>query len=268
MEKSFTSLNGTPFTVHQGEPDGMPTVFFLSVHKAGSTLLQRMVRELSELAGRSIVELPTELFRQGVALDECPLEVLLLLEEQGYVQSGFRTPWILPYLRSYRRAPKLLLVRDPRDIAVSFYFSMAKSHPVPEAGTTRDRVLQQRETASGLDPSSYVLGGHVNGVFASLDTFCQQIGRFDGFHVVRYEDVIFDKVALARQICETMGVDLDEDALQRVADRHDVRPTEARPDRHIRQVTPGGYREHLSDEAQDLILRRSRRAFEQFGYAA
>jgi hypothetical protein len=266
MRHTFTALNDAPFSLDLPEPDPHPAAFFLSVHKAGSTLLQRMVRDLCAEAGRAVFELESELFRQGIVPGDCPLDAFLLLERDGYVHSGFRTPWLLHFLRSYRKRAKLLLVRDPRDIAVSYYFSMARSHPLPESGRAREGILRQRQTAAGQDPSAYVLAGNVNGVMNALVNFSRQLGQFDRFDWVRYEDVIFDKAALARRICETMDVTLGEEVLAEVAARHDVRPEEERPDQHIRQVTPGNHEKHLSAEAQAFLFRRFRPAFERFGY--
>ena len=166
------------------------------------------------------------------------------MEEEGYVHSGFRSPWLLAYVRKYRLNKKLLLVRDPRDIAVSYFFSMAKSHSLPQSGAARDAVLKLRDSAVAEDPSSYVIAGHVNEVFANLIAFGQHASVYPNMTVVRYEDIIFDKPALARAICDTMGAQVSPAALAQIAERHDLRPSSEQPDQHVRQVTPGNYRKH------------------------
>lgn len=267
MERRYTALNGEPFTIEGDEPDDRPAAFFLSIHKAGSVLLQKMVRDIATAARRPVLELEPDLFRQGIILGDCPLEALLLLEEDGYVQSGFRSPWLLAHVRKYRTRKKLFLVRDPRDIAVSYYFSMARSHSLPAAGTARDALLQLRDKAGAIDPSTFVLRGHINGIVSNIIAFGDHADRFGDFEVVRYEDVIFDKGVLAAAICRTMGVSLPAETVESIAKEHDIRPDEERPDMHVRQVAPGNYQKYLSPEAQEFLVKRFRRAFNRFNYS-
>jgi len=51
-----------------------------------------------------------------------------------------------------------------------------------------------------------------------------------------------------------------------IANRYDVRPTEERPNEHIRQVTPGNYKAHLSTSACRRLATIFGDVFEAFGY--
>lgn len=266
MKHEFRALNGTPFTLERAPADDKPAVFFLSVHKAGSTLLQRLVRDLCEASERPLVELEPDLFREGIVLSDCPLELIMWLEETGYVFSGFRSPWILHFVRQYREGRKLLLIRDPRDIAVSFYFSMAKSHTLPAKGEARAAILSRREQTAGLTPSQYVLEGRANDVLRNIMQFSRHVDLYGNFNVVRYEDIIFDKMTLSQTIVDLMEADVPASQMRLITARHDVRPAQERPDAHIRQVTPGNYKVHLSDEAQSYLWQHFQPIFTRFNY--
>ncbi|WP_157961909.1 sulfotransferase domain-containing protein [Acuticoccus kandeliae] len=266
MIRKFVALDGTEFEVDLAEPGAFESVYFLSVHKAGSTLLHRMVRDICAAGGRPQIELEPAMFRRGVVLDDCPLEAMQLLELKGYVFGGFRAPWMLSFVRQYRTARKLLLVRDPRDIAVSYYFSMSRSHVLPRQGTAREEILKLRETALSQEVSAYVMKGKVNPVINNLKLFIEHSENFENMEVLRYEDVIFDKPLLVDKICDYCAVDLPAEERTRIAAKHDIRPERENPNAHVRQVTPGNYKTHLSEEAQTFLTRRYQRLMTKLGY--
>jgi len=262
----FTAGDGTPFEIEIDDPDALPSAYILSVHKAGSTLLNAMASQIARAAGRPMFALHKALFARGIKLDDCPPEAIALLERPGTVFAAFRTPHFLDGVARYATAPKFLLVRDPRDIAVSAYFSFAYSHSLPAKGNVRERMLRNRETVKTTDPSGFVLRGSADGPMRNMLTFMDHEARFSGFTVRRYEDVIFDKPALARDLQTAMSTTLSPDRLDAIAARNDVRPDEERPMEHIRQVSPGNYRSHLTAEAQDYLTSRFAPIFERFGY--
>nr|WP_255720749.1 sulfotransferase domain-containing protein [Acuticoccus kalidii] len=185
---------------------------------------------------------------------------------RGYAFGGFRSPWLLPFVRQYRENQKLLLVRDPRDIAVSYYFSMAKSHALPKQGTAREAVLALRETALAEELSEYVLKGKVNPVIANLTTFVKHAELYPNMDIVRYEDIIFDKESLFDKICSMCALQLPPEERARIVKKHDIRPTEENPGAHVRQVTPGNYKKHLSPEAEGYLTERFHPVMKTLGY--
>lgn len=262
----FVAGDGTRFTVELAPPDALPAAYVLSVHKAGSTLLNTMATQIARAAGRPLFGLHPTLFRAGVKLDDCPAEAVALLERPGTVFIGFRTPHFLDDIAQYRTAPKLLMVRDPRDIAVSGYFSSAFSHGLPRGGAVRERMLENRQRVRQMEPSEYVLRGSADGPMRNLAAFMAQLDRYEGFVVRRYEDVIFQKAALARDIAAVLSADVAPQRLDAIAAQNDVRPDAERPTEHIRQVSPGNYAEHLSSEAQDYLKTKFAPIFARFGY--
>ena len=261
-----SSLSGQPLRIAIAETYAADSYFAVSVHKAGSVLLEKIVKDICAAGKRAIFDLEPQLFNQGVVLNDCPLELVLLLERPGYVFTGFRAPWLLPYVRQYRDATKLLLVRDPRDIAVSYYFSMARSHTVPKTGEAKQAILNLRAKAKDSDIVEFVLRGNVNPIFSNLTTFANQVKSLKSFKAFRYEDVIFDKARWCREIALTLGVPLPPEVTDQIASRHDIRPSEESPDQHIRQVTPGNYKKYLDERAVRHIEKRCELVFDLFNY--
>lgn len=266
MQHRFTADDGTVIEVKLGEPDGLPSAYVLSVHKAGSTLLNTMATQIARAARRPVFALHTALFANGVKLEDCPADAIAMLERPGTVFTGFRTANFLDTVEQYRTAPKILMVRDPRDIAVSAYFSTAFSHGIPRQGNVRDQMLSHREKVQRMELSDFVLRGSADTPMRNTLAFIDHLDRFEGFTVRRYEDVIFGKVQLARDISAVLSATVPDARLDEIAAKNDVRPDAERPTEHIRQVTPGNYREHLSPEAQAYLETKFAAIFERFGY--
>ncbi len=88
----------------------------------------------------------------------------------------------------------------------------------------------------------------------------------ENLRVYRYEDVVFRKYEWLKDMLAYLDVDVPDERIRQVADANDIRPTEERSDQHIRQVTPGNYRKHLSEEAIAHLNEQFRPILERFGY--
>ena len=266
MQHRFVADDGTAIEVNLAEPDGLPSAYVLSVHKAGSTLINTMAMQIARAAKRPVFALHSALFSNGVKLGDCPAEAIAMLERPGTVFTAFRTPDFLDGVAQYHTAPKFLMVRDPRDIAVSAYFSFAFSHGLPRSGTVRDQMLANRARVQRMELSEFVLRGSADTPMRNMLTFIDHLDRYEGFTTRRYEDVIFEKEQLAADIAAVLSARLPTERLAEIAAKNDVRPDAERPTEHIRQVSPGNYREHLSEEAQTYLETKFAPIFERFNY--
>lgn len=93
-------------------------------------------------------------------LDDLSLEEMqkyaYLFKRRGYVYSVFGGAIEgIPALEQYRI---FLMVRDPRDVLTSMYYSSAYSHPVPEAtGDKREAFLARRRHTREISIDQFAL---------------------------------------------------------------------------------------------------------------
>ena len=238
-------------------PTPKPTyqsTFTFAIHKSGSVLLS-ILEAMCDHASIPRVGLSKECFHRGIninALD--PRAIATLLGQSGYCFYGFRQIHGFFGSISLFGRRKLMLVRDPRDVLTSYYFSVRNSHPIPETGSSREVMLRQREFAAARDINQYVVSEAVAWI---KNTYRSFIAIEDGnTKVYRYEDVIFNKRRWVRDIADWLRIGLDGDALDRIADTFDVVPDVENPNVHIRQVKPGNHKRHLSANTIKAIDRQ------------
>jgi hypothetical protein len=242
------------------------SVYVIGLHKAGSVLLNNCVRSICEIGRAPIVSIEEILFIKGMlATDIVPSECQKL-DHQGFIYAGFRTPYILEHMQSYRTSPKLILVRDLRDVAVSYYFSLLYSHPTPSEGTALRAFNAIRNSMSSHSVSSAILGGKIDMIFNFAMIFSTHVNLLDNFKIYRYEDVIFDKQRWISEMATFLQVDLSSKDISKIVDKFDYVPEREDIYKHIRQVTPGNYKSHLTRGAIDYIQDRCTAYFERFLY--
>lgn len=245
-------------------PGSFPSFYVFALHKSGSTLLNAMLREALDGAGVPQIALSEHAFAAGLPENEITNPELFIFP-QGYCYRGYRE--FPPYLRTFdiSKNRKILLVRDPRDMLVSDYFSTAFSHELPRQGVVREQLARQRDYAQNVDINDYCL---------SQATVYKN--EFDGYHhlidgeirIYRYEDVIFAKCGWLADMLAYFEINVPEQVMAAIAARHDVRPERENPGAHIRQVTPGNYRLHLNAATIDSLNRQFATELTRYGYEA
>ena len=244
---TLTAKGGKRYTV--SVPDATtrrPNCYLFAFVKSGSTLMDNMIADYCAAVGVPHFSLFDQAFAQGVRTADIQSDALQCFERSGMVYSGFRhyPAFDLPIEDS----SVILLVRDPRDMLVSLYFSIMKSHVIP-AGN--EGLRRQREQIADSSIDEFVLK-RAGGL---LRTFGRYREKLEGTRcrTFRYEDVIYDKRNWLDEMVEFSGLPRAEDELERIARRHDIVPAREDVSRHIRQVHPGNFRKKLSEETVELL---------------
>lgn len=265
MQEEFSTKGGLRAVLDVPEPRGDGSTFVVAGHKTGSVLLTRIIEDIAQVTGLPAIPVEAQVWREGFSIGDWPEALYALLEREGFVFYSFRWLQKLPELAAFETARKIFMIRDPRDIAVSYYFSMAKSHGVPKSGRTREMLLKLREDTGRMDIDAFVQAGKAGPVLRNIERFGGFLDRPDSVFY-RYEDVIFEKRDWVARIARDLDVDLPREKAHEIADRHDLLPEKEDPTKHIRSVRPGGWREKLSTESVRHIETAHPTFFEHLGY--
>jgi hypothetical protein len=220
--------------------------FAFGLYKAGSSLLLNAIERLTKASSAKAINVLRVFHDSGVFLQTAsPSESLSQALETWlgldgilfFGWRGFPVNYRLPLRPSTRT---FLLIRDPRDMIVSHYFSIKYSHTT--AGLGADDILRERQRLQtvGLDSWALTQTRRINRDFLRYEAL-----EGTALKVCRYEDVVFDKIKLIDDLCSQFGLDVAQAKRKRIVLAIDSRPEHEDIYAHIRQVVPGDHRRKL-----------------------
>ncbi len=268
---TITLQNGRDIPFEVATDGSGPPGFLLSVRKCGSTITNNICKALAQMNQRCFVEVGDTFFWNNVRAREWQRDPALSgIVRPGVIYGGFRdAPAALFTNAAFTAAPKLLMVRDPRDALVSQYFSNAYSHPVPQQTGEFDSMTAlmraQREAALTRDIGAYVLA-EAKGFAATMNQYAPMMAM-PNLLVLKYEDVILAKPVLIGHLLRLFGMAATAAQIAQILGWADVIPTAENPQAFVRRVVPGDHAAKLDGETiarLDEVLGPSMRLF---GYA-
>jgi len=264
-EKSFVikATTGESFEYMMPSPGQNESFIAFAPPKSGSTLLYKLLSDVCVASGVVVIDLPTASFKNGIRPVDLTESIAPVFVPYGYAYLGWRH--YPQQVKNNLQAMKIiLLVRDPRDMLVSLYYSKAFSHPAPKHGSARDLLLKDRELAQEADINKWVCK-HTSQYKKVFESYLTNLSS-DKTQVYRYEDVIFRKQEWLADMLVYLNIDLPRKSIAAIADRHDIRPEKENPGAHVRQVSPGNYLNKLQPDTIEFLNNELGEILKRFGY--
>lgn len=241
-EVNLVSKSGQDYTIkYPNGYDGVDGGYVFAYAKSGSTLLDRLVRDYSKKVGVPTFSLFGSAFTEGVKPIDIMSDAKCTLESPSVIYTGFRH-YPMNFDIDLSGSKSILLVRDPRDMLVSLYYSIAKSHVKLKGSTSFE---EERIAALESSIDSFVIkraDSYVN----HFKRYQEKLSTHDVV-IYRYEDVIYEKVKWLTDIVKYFNLPLSNEAIEEVVKKHDIIPLEEEENSHVRQVHPGNYENKLKD---------------------
>lgn len=246
--------------------------FVLGIRKCGSSIMNSMLTDLAKLNSVQFVDVGGVFFAANIPEHVWRVDpAVRALLAPGNLYGGFRAmPLVFDKMAIYQKAPKILLVRDPRDALVSEYFSIAFSHALPNASPADEGARSEFLSLRGQALSSQIEEIVVDRAEALCNTFLEyEAARNDPLcKLYRYENVIMKKPAWLRSMAAHFGWQPGSQAfIDGMMSWADVVPDEEKSQNFIRKVVPGDHRAKLSPVVIAKLNEILRPAMELFDYA-
>lgn len=257
----LTTSAGKPYNIVLPAPKtDFSSKFVFSFAKSGSTLLNDLLFTYCPQMGVPVVSIFDQAFSQGLTTAEVRAESSKVFNSSGFIFSGFRH---FPNFDLDVADNKcILLVRDPRDMAVSMYYSVTKSHVIPEGN---DSLRRNREEALQKAIDEFVLD-KIQSYVGQFRTYKEKL-QGKQVKVYRYEDVIYDKVTWLGDVLDYLEIDKSSALLKNVVKQFDVIPDTENESQHVRQVHPGNYKKKLSEPAIEKLTEKARDFLNHYNYS-
>ena len=253
-------------------------VVAFTVHKAGSMVLHRVLRDICQ---HDNIEYHSE---NG---PNPKLPVRKIFDGKDYIAKNTGCFGPIRFFVPSRALPEaniLLHLRDPRDVLTSMFFSYCFMHrgPVPANTGIRKQVAEAGIDKFVLDMSSDVAAQY-EGDYGTGGNYREQIGnvaeRYDRYLreligrpntvVVSYEEMVLDFPSWLGKVVARFELPESEETYRIVAERYaeSVKPVAEDVWSHKRKVVPGDYKEKLLPETIAELNRRFANVLEALGYS-
>lgn len=240
---------------------GKPSILFFGMNRAASMFL---LESLSSLAEAHDME-PLDLVRYFVHSDRSQMRQLEdpdvaggLFRPKGYFYGSLRGDIAIPNLGEYRT---LCVVRDLRDLAVSYYYARRDAHTL-----TDEKFIEWRERARNA-----TLDEHVPELAEEIAEQFREIAalrsRAPETLVCRYEDMVEDFPGWLAGVVEHLGLDEHPELVSAMIEKASFTVGEADTSSHRRSGRSGEYSHRLKAETVALLNERHGELLKQFGYA-
>jgi hypothetical protein len=250
-------------------------VFHACLHKSASQWIRGLLADLRTFrySGLTVYS-----YEQDLPGGFDPRRIVDRRLEDPFPPHTFITPLYVDY-DNFRRAAKaepwraFFVMRDPRDLVVSWYFSMKHSHrPVPsDALFEVRRRLNAVDAVEGLAHCLRLLGD--SGTFLAMESWLDAAPGDQRILLLKYEDLVgeaqadwFERLFVHGDVRMPRPVQADllrDHSFERLAGR-----TRGREDAqsHYRKGVAGDWRRHLTAAHEALLEQYAGAALRKAGY--
>ncbi len=169
----------------------------------------------------------------------------------------------IPSLEKYK---VILMLRDPRDVLVSAYFSTAYSHRMPRRNPSEaNRLRTAREEALRMTIDEHVLkeADVVSDIYLR---YCQKLLNKSYVLFVKYEEMVNDFESWLNRIIDFAEFHPSREVRSKIMCGADFKVEKENIYAHKRQVTPGDHRRKLKTETIEALNVKLRNILEQLSY--
>ncbi len=190
---------------------------------------------------------------------------LHIFRQHGYLYTTFGG--MIEGISNIENYRTIVMIRDPRDVLVSAYYSYSKSHAIPQSPikAIEFRKLRSKIIAQGID--DYVIEMSKNSQ-QSMQKYINLQRSYSSVCALRYEDMIADFPTWLDKLlthCQWQISSVLRDQLINEAEQAERKKSEDTTS-HRRQVVPGDHKRKLKNETIKYLNEYLAEELYKFGY--
>ena len=248
--------------------DDRESVIIFTTKRCASTFLGKIIPMLNERALK-LIHLDYEKYRWYI-LNKSKADLLFkeeasdIARKKGFLYAPLREYVEFPCLCEYRI---LLILRDPRDLLTSDYYSRAYSHGLPGHPARRREYKAERLRVRELTIDQYAV--EFAPVYKKIySDYCKFVLPNSNVTLLRYEDFADNLNQWLAKLEEGLRIMLDDETKESIAIlKGDGKEIVEDPTQHVRKGKPGDHRSKLRLETIDHLNSIFEHELKALGYA-
>lgn len=229
-----------------------PSILLFTTHKCASGYAGGIIRSLTKNVGMTSISVETFFDKKF----DKPVKELSNQEKQKIIEAGFFRPkgyyygplrtysWPIENIQDYQI---LLMLRDPRDVLTSLYFSVAYSHMIPTGKKLAQRILDNRTEVMNKSIDEWVLE-NAPYYLSRYEIYCEKLLGKPNVFFCKYEDMVNDFSKWLDSVIKSLQLnDVDQQLRAKLINEANF-DVEEDIYAHKRQAQPGDHRRKLKPE--------------------
>lgn len=221
------------------------SVLFFTAHKCASTFLDDVFEKLGKPTNIVPVHFPNyfpDADEDNIFEDSKFLNAAF--KDKGYYYGAFRKPHNVPHIEKYK---VVIVLRDPRDILTSLYFSAAFNHPI-----SRKVIIENRKKALSQTIDEFVIE-HASNLNEDFKIYINNFLSLENSLFLKYEDMITDFDEWLPKIVNFIGWDNSKAVMEEIINTSSF--TVKKEDKHsfVRNIKSGDHLNKLKPETIDKL---------------
>ncbi len=242
---------------HQNE-NTHPSIIHFSLNKAATQHTKKVLRRCAIENGMTPAHLNEYAFyTQYPYLTSLNVEKMgeyqHLFKPQGYLYTAFGgLVQGIPELEKYK---VILMVRDPRDLVVSSYYSISYSHSTPPKTSSRyEKFTQRRQAANQMTIDEYAISESER-FYTILHRYkTLLLDNYPHVYLTSYEEMTSNYQDWLQGLLDACDLTISDELFQTLIEENQrLQPKKENIHKHIRKGKPGDHADKLKPETIEYL---------------
>lgn len=241
FSNEFLLMNG----LKRGSKSDQQSVIFFSVNKSASTFIKKTVAKLIGKDKVDHIRLTAYLTpdKQEKYYND-PAFMKKVLKDKGFFYGAFRAPYPFPDLDKFK---VLLVLRDPRDVLNSSYFSTLYNHPL----TATDMINKRKRFAD------YTIDQYVLELAPELQSrykqYCDKLLVNKNVLFLKYEDMVTNFRPWLEKLAAYLELPNPEKKIDEIVEASNFKVKKEDKKSFVRNITPGDHKKKLKQDTIEKL---------------
>ncbi len=243
----------------------LSSLIFFTTWKCGSSVAGRLIEELATRQAYECIDYQSKLAEFSYLSDN-PVSQMKqahffnkAFQSQGFFYGPIRLYIPIPSLEDYK---VILMLREPKDVFTSMYFSFAYSHRM-----INEHTLKTRQEYLSSDVNQMAVKKSKSFLQDIYKPYMKMLQKHPHILFVKYEEMVLDCDSWLKRILEYLGIPYNQKEIEHYKTKYNLNAESGGINSHKRSVLPGNYQEHLSDETIQYLDELFQETNTYFGFA-